>query len=142
MELDVLIVDDDREFREVLAERIRHRGCRADTAGSAAEALALVDRKEYDAVLLDLMMPGVGGIETLQAMRRRRPELQVILITGHPSLSKGVEALRMGAMDFVAKPVEMADVMEKIEAAGRRRRFLAGKRPSPGESSSSPNSGP
>lgn len=142
MELEVLIVDDDREFREAFAERIRIRGCRADTAGSAPEALALIDRKEYDAVLLDLMMPEVGGIETLQAMRRRRPELQIILITGHPSLTKGVEALRMGAMDFVAKPVEMADVMEKIEAAGRRRRFLAAKRPCGGGPSSSPNTAP
>ncbi len=129
MECAVLIVDDDREFLEVLAERIRNRGCRVDTAASAAEALELVERKEYDAVLLDLMMPGVGGIETLRAMRLKRPEIQVIFLTGHPSLSKGAEALRLGAMDFVAKPVELAEVMEKIEAAGRRR-FLAAKRAS------------
>lgn len=140
MGTEVLIVDDDRAFREVLAERLRNRGCGVDTVGSATEALALVDRKDYDAVLLDLMMPGVGGIETLEAMRRKRPEIQVILVTGHPSLSKGIEALRLGAMDFVAKPVELAEVMEKIEAAGRRRRFLAAKRASGPGSPSTPQS--
>ena len=100
----VLIVDDDKAFLQILAERMRNRGMDVTTAESAAVALRLLENESYDAVLLDLMMPEMGGIEALQIMRRKQPEIQVIFLTGHPSVSKGVEAMKLGAMDFIPKP--------------------------------------
>jgi DNA-binding NtrC family response regulator len=124
----VLIVDDDKAFLQILSERMQHRGMEVSTAESAAVALQLLEKESYDAVLLDLMMPEMGGIEALQIMRRKQPEIQVIFLTGHPSVSKGVEAMKLGAMDFIPKPVDMSELTEKIQAAKTRRMILVEKR--------------
>ena len=123
----VLIVDDDKAFLQILAERMRNRGMEVTTAESAAVALRLLESESYDAVLLDLMMPEMGGIEALQIMRRKQPEIQVIFLTGHPSVSKGVEAMKLGAMDFIPKPVDMAELTEKIKHAKVSRMILVEK---------------
>ncbi len=83
----VLIVDDDKAFLQILAERMQNRGMEVTTAESAAEALKMLEKESYDAVLLDLMMPEMGGIEALQVMRKKQPEVQVIFVTGHPSVT-------------------------------------------------------
>lgn len=123
----VLIVDDDKAFLQILAERMQNRGMEVTTAESAAVALRLLENESYDAVLLDLMMPEMGGIEALQIMRRKQPEIQVIFLTGHPSVSKGVEAMKLGAMDFIPKPVDMAELTEKIKHAKVSRMILVEK---------------
>jgi len=123
----VLIVDDDKAFLQILAERMQNRGMEVTTAESAAVALRLLENEAYDAVLLDLMMPEMGGIEALQIMRRKQPEIQVIFLTGHPSVSKGVEAMKLGAMDFIPKPVDMAELTEKIKHAKVSRMILVEK---------------
>ena len=124
----VLIVDDDKAFLQILAERMQNRGMEVSTAESAAEALKMLEKESYDAVLLDLMMPEMGGIEALQVMRKKQPEVQVIFVTGHPSVSKGVEAIKLGAMDFIPKPVDMAELTEKIHQAKAGRMILVEKR--------------
>jgi DNA-binding NtrC family response regulator len=124
----VLIVDDDKAFLQILAERMQNRGMEVSTAESAAEALKMLEKESYDAVLLDLMMPEMGGIEALQVMRKKQPEVQVIFVTGHPSVSKGVEAIKLGAMDFIPKPVDMAELTEKIHQAKASRMILVEKR--------------
>jgi DNA-binding NtrC family response regulator len=123
----VLIVDDDKAFLQILAERMQNRGMEVTTAESAAAALKLLEKESYDAVLLDLMMPEMGGIEALQIMRKKQPEIQVIFVTGHPSVSKGVEAMKLGAMDFIPKPVDMNDLTEKIQHAKASRMILVEK---------------
>ena len=123
----VLIVDDDKAFLQILAERMQNRGMEVTTAESAAVALQLLEKESYDAVLLDLMMPEMGGIEALQIMRRKQPEIQVIFLTGHPSVSKGVEAMKLGAMDFIPKPIDMAELTEKIKHAKVSRMILVEK---------------
>jgi DNA-binding NtrC family response regulator len=123
----VLIVDDDRAFLQILAERMQNRGMEVTTAESAAAALKLLEKESYDAVLLDLMMPEMGGIEALQIMRKKQPEIQVIFVTGHPSVSKGVEAIKLGAMDFIPKPVDMSELTEKIQHAKASRMILVEK---------------
>jgi DNA-binding NtrC family response regulator len=123
----VLIVDDDKAFLQILAERMQNRGMEVSTAESAAEALKLLEKESYDAVLLDLMMPEMGGIEALQIMRKKQPEIQVIFVTGHPSVSKGVEAIKLGAMDFIPKPVDMSELTEKIQHAKASRMILVEK---------------
>mgnify|MGYP001768361884 CR=1 FL=1 len=124
----VLIVDDDKAFLQILAERMQNRGMQVSTAESAAEALQLLEKESYDAVLLDLMMPEMGGIEALQIMRKKQPEIQVIFVTGHPSVSKGGEAITLGAMDFIPKPVDMNELTEKIHQAKAGRMILVEKR--------------
>jgi DNA-binding NtrC family response regulator len=124
----VLIVDDDKAFLAILAERMQNRGMEVSTAESAAAALQMLEKESYDAVLLDLMMPEMGGIEALQIMRKKQPEVQVIFVTGHPSVSKGVEAMKLGAMDFIPKPVDMNELTEKIKNAKASRMILVEKR--------------
>ena len=123
----VLIVDDDKAFLRILAERMQNRGMDVSTAESAAVALQMLENESYDAVLLDLMMPEMGGIEALQIMRRKQPEIQVIFLTGHPSVSKGVEAMKLGAMDFIPKPVDLIELTEKIKHAKVSRLILVEK---------------
>jgi DNA-binding NtrC family response regulator len=123
----VLIVDDDKEFLDILSERMRNRDMEVTTASSAKEALRLLESETFDAVLLDLMMPEMGGMEALQIMKRRQPEVQVIFLTGHPSVPKGVEAMKLGAMDFLTKPVDLAELSEKVKLAKGERMVLVEK---------------
>ena len=90
----VLLVDDEARFVEILAERLRVRGFTADTATSGEAALKLVQKKDFDAVLLDLSMPGMSGIEVLREMIKGKPALQVIILTGQGSIQATVEVMK------------------------------------------------
>ncbi len=124
----VLLVDDDPDFLDIMSERMRTRGMEVDTAASGKEALEKLEAQSYDAVLLDLMMPEMGGLEALQIIKEKKPEIQVILLTGHASVSKGVEAIKLGAMDFVLKPAKIEELTEKIKQASVGRMILVEKR--------------
>ncbi len=124
----VLLVDDDADFTDVVSERMESRGVGVDTAASGTEALEKVRDKSYDAIILDLAMPEMDGIETLKRLLADNPDLQVILLTGHATLAKGVEAIKLGAMDFLEKPAEIQKLMEKIEQAKANRMLLVEKR--------------
>ena len=113
----VLLVDDESEFLEVMQERLGSRGIDVDTSQSPDDAIAQISRESYDAVILDLQMPGMDGIEALKQMKAKRPELQIILLTGHGSVETGVEAIKLGAMDFIEKPADLATISEKIKKA-------------------------
>lgn len=113
----ILLVDDEKEFLDVMSERMKARGMDVTTAESAQEALQKVESGGYDAIVLDLMMPGVDGIETLKALKKSQPELQVILLSGQATLEKGVEAMKLGAMDFMEKPADLNELTEKIKTA-------------------------
>lgn len=113
----ILLVDDEREFIEALSERLEARGVRVETAGSGPEAIEKVKAGKFDAIILDLAMPGMDGIETLRVMQAGNHDLQVILLTGHATVEKSVEAMKLGAMDFLEKPVQIADLMAKIQEA-------------------------
>lgn len=124
----VLLVDDDAEFVRVLSERLRARDLDVEAAASGPEALEKVGDASYDAVLLDLAMPGMDGIETLKLLLRQRPDLQVVLLTGHATVSKGVEAMKLGAADFLEKPAELRTLLEAIERAKATRMLVAEER--------------
>jgi len=114
----VLIIDDEREFTEALSERMETRGIKAVTAATGAEALGIVDKEKFDAVILDMVMPGMDGIETLKRLLEKNPDLQIILLTGHATVQTSVEAIKLGAADFLEKPVDIKKLMEKIKEAG------------------------
>jgi DNA-binding NtrC family response regulator len=121
----VLIIDDEEEFANTLAERMRTRGLIADTVNSGEEAVKSAANALYDVAVLDLAMPGMDGIETLRRLLSIRPELQVILLTGHGTVGKSVEAVKSGAFEFLEKPVKFDDLLSKISEAKSRKSALA-----------------
>jgi len=123
----VLLVDDEEEFTETLAERMRTRGMEVSTTNSGADALELVDEESFDVVVLDLKMPGIDGIEALKRIKRRRPNIQVVLLTGHATVEKGVEAIKEGALEFLEKPVDLASLTEAIHRAKATKMVLVEK---------------
>lgn len=116
----VLIVDDEEDFARALAERMESRGFDVDTAFSGSEALEIAQSKPYDAVVLDLAMPGMDGIETLKGLLSINADLQVIILTGRATVSKGVEAVKEGAFEFLEKPVQLDNLVGKIDEARSR----------------------
>lgn len=113
----VLLVDDEPDFLEVMAERMTARGLEVTTAASAHEALQKIEQETFDAVILDLRMPEVDGLETLKIIKAKQPESQVILLTGQATVQDGIAAMKLGAMDFIEKPADMSVLMEKIHSA-------------------------
>jgi DNA-binding NtrC family response regulator len=124
----VLIVDDEKGFLDVLSERMQSRGMEVTTATSAKEALQKLEGQTFDAIVLDLMMPEMGGIEALQRIKDKSPDSEVILLTGQPSVSIGVEAMKLGASDFLIKPADINELTEKIKMAKAHRMILVEKK--------------
>jgi DNA-binding NtrC family response regulator len=123
----VLLVDDEPDFLDTLGERMRDRGMNVSTTTSAEEALRKVDTESYDAVVLDLMMPEMDGLELLRAIKKKKPELQVILLTGHARLDKGIEAMKLGAVDFLEKPANLKVLTQKIKEAQAQKMVIVEK---------------
>ena len=121
----VLLVDDEVEFVQTLAERMTARGLNVDTAHSGDVAIEKAAGTTYDAVVLDLAMPGMDGIETLRHLREAHPDLQIILLTGQGTIAKAVEATKLGAKDFLEKPADIKVLLEKIRSARAKRLELA-----------------
>jgi DNA-binding NtrC family response regulator len=119
----VLLVDDEEKFLDVLSQRLGTRGISADTATSGEDALVKIKNKQFDAIVLDVMMPGIGGIETLKRIRKQYPELQIIMLTGKGTIDKAVETMKEGAIDFLEKPADIDKLMDKIGEA-KKKKFL------------------
>ncbi len=124
----VLLVDDEQEFIDTLAERMRNRGMDVETATSPKKALQLVEEGSFDAVVLDLQMPEMDGLEALRILKEKRPDIQVILLTGHATVEKGIEAMKLGAMDLVEKPADLSVLTEKIQKAQAKKMILVEKK--------------
>lgn len=116
----VLLVDDEREFAAALTERLRLRGYEASASFTAAEALAAVAAAPPDVVLLDLSLPGVRGVELLMTLRQLLPHGEIILLSGHLDLAEKIEGVRIDAFGLLLKPVEMPELIAKLEAARAR----------------------
>lgn len=124
----VLLVDDEKEFLDSLAERMETRGMDVSKATSAIDALKKTEGESYDAIVLDLMMPGMDGLEMLKVLKKKRPEVQVILLTGHATVDKGIEAMKLGALDFLEKPADLSTLTKKIKEAQAKKMILVDKR--------------
>ena len=123
----VLLIDDEKDFLEVMSERMQNRDIDVTTASSAREALALVEKESYDAIILDLQMPEMDGLQALERLKAINPELQVILLTGHATVEKGVQAMKLGATDVLEKPADIQTLTEKIRKAHARKIILVEK---------------
>lgn len=120
----VLVVDDEVEFAEAIAERLRNRGYDVDTVNSGTGALAKIKERAYDAVLLDMAMPEMDGMETMKRMLEQEAGLQVIILTGYGSVERGVEAIKHGAADFVEKPADIETLVGKVDTAQEKREAI------------------
>ena len=117
--LKVLLVDDEEEFVSALAERLRLRGFDVETAGRGEDALRVMETRLPDVVVMDLMMPGLGGMETLRRIKAKHSGLGVILLTGHGGAKEGEEGVRSGAFDYLMKPLNIGELIDKIREAAR-----------------------
>ncbi len=117
----VLIVDDEEVFVEMLAERLEARGLEVDKAFDGEEALEKIKSKELDVVILDVLMPGKDGIEILREIKQVKPLTEVIMLTGHATVQTAIDGMKLGAYDYLLKPAETKDLLEKIQGAYRRK---------------------
>jgi len=113
----VLIVDDEKDFLDILSDRIRLRGMDVSTASSAEEALNMIETESYDVVIMDYMMPALDGFQALKLMKAKQPEMQIILLTGNVPGEKYTEAKALGALDVIEKPPDLRVLIQKIKKA-------------------------
>lgn len=117
--LKVLLVDDEEDYVRTMAERLLMREVGSHVALNGAQALAMLEEDLPDVMVLDLKMPGMGGMEVLERVKKSFPQVQVIIMTGHGSDREEVEARRLGAFDYLRKPLDINDLMECVRRAGR-----------------------
>jgi DNA-binding NtrC family response regulator len=117
MSAKVLLVDDEKDFLDIMAERMGARGMDVATAGSAEDALKMVNAESYDAVIMDLMMPEMDGLKALKLFKKLRPDLSIILLTANVPEEKCLEAIKLGAMAVIEKPADLNLLTQKIEEA-------------------------
>ncbi len=127
LKANILLVDDEEEFLKVLSQRLEGRGMKVDTSTTGESAIEKAKTKGFDAIVLDLAMPGVDGMETLRRIKSENPDLQIIMLTGHATVDKGVEAIKEGAVDFMEKPVDLNKLLNKIQEAKNKRVLLVEK---------------
>ncbi len=113
----VLLVDDEEEFVKTLAERLQLRGFKVQIATDGEGALHLFEAASPQLVVLDLMMPGIGGLEVLKQMKKLNLRIPVILLTGHGSTAEGIEGMQLGAFDYLMKPINIDHLIDKMDEA-------------------------
>jgi DNA-binding NtrC family response regulator len=118
----VLVVDDHASAREAVADVLRHAHYEVTACASAMEALAKLAGGKIDVVVTDLQMPGMNGIEFIREIERRRLDVQVLMITAHASVSSAVEAMRLGACDYIEKPFDVVALEKSVAQACERRK--------------------
>jgi len=117
----LLIIDDEVEFASTLCQRLHLRGIDSEDVHSGTEGLARLAEIAPDMVILDLKMPDMNGLDVLAGIKKHNPAIDVIVVTGHGSAAFGREAIEKGAFDYIMKPVELTDLLEKIKAAEKIR---------------------
>ena len=124
----ILLVDDEEDFIESLSARMEIRGIQVVTTTSGMEAIEAVEKENFDAVILDMMMPGIDGLETLKKMLSFDKDLQIIMLTGHATIKSSVEAMKAGAKDYLEKPADLDKLVELIKQAKIRRMMIREKK--------------
>jgi DNA-binding NtrC family response regulator len=119
----ILLVDDEEAFTRNMSKLLVRRGFRVSTADSGEAAVSAVEENEFDVVVLDLKMPGMGGIEALKIIKRKKPMVEVIILTGHGSVETGIEGMHHGAFDYAMKPIRIEELQEKIAEAYQRKKI-------------------
>lgn len=119
----ILIVDDERGIRETLSAVLRDEGFTADAVATGEECLKAIDRRAYSCVLLDVWLPGINGLETLRQMRESQCDAAVVIISGHGNIETAVRATKLGAFDFIEKPLSIEKTILTVRNALRQRQL-------------------
>ncbi|MBC8318494.1 MAG: response regulator [Desulfobulbaceae bacterium] len=117
VEIDVLVVDDEEDFASALTARLTLKGFNAKAVTSGEEALPAIANDPPHVVVLDLKMPDLGGLEVLEGIKSFAPNIEVIILTGHGSVANGIEGMERGAFDYIMKPVDLEEIIVKINEA-------------------------
>ncbi len=121
--IDLLVADDDADFRGTVVRRFRRRGFIVQEAQNGVEALDLLNKRNFDVALLDMMMPGLSGVEVLDRLAADSRDVQVILLTAQGTVDSAVKAMKLGAYDYLTKPFPLAELEVLIEKAWERSRL-------------------
>jgi len=113
----LLLVDDEESYVNVLSKRMTRRNFEVSSALSGAQAIRILRKQDFDAVVLDLKMEDMDGIEVLRIFRKMAPDLAVIMLTGHGSATAALQGMQEGAFDYLTKPCELDELLEKIAKA-------------------------
>lgn len=125
----ILVIDDEEIIRLGYARTLAGDHCKVELAWNGTEALSVLERHPFDVILLDLRMPGMDGMTVLKTIKERWPESEVIIITGYPSVETAKEAVRLGAYDYLTKPVDPDDVIHATKGAMRQKKWTLHKDP-------------
>jgi DNA-binding NtrC family response regulator len=125
----VLVVDDEEVVRIGYRRVLSADGFRVVAAGNGPEALDMMDGDTFDVVLLDMRMPGMDGLELLRAIKERWPQSEVVVVTGYPSIDAAKEAVKLGAYDYLAKPVVPEAVIRATTGAWMQKRWACSANP-------------
>ena len=117
----VLLVDDEKEFLDTLLERMKMRQVNVQGVYNGPEALKLLEQKPIDVVVLDVRIPGMDGIETLREIKKLHPLIEVIMLTGHADMEIAIQGMEMGAFDYLLKPIEIDELLYKIQDAFQKK---------------------
>ncbi|WP_243439623.1 response regulator [Fundidesulfovibrio soli] len=117
----LLLVDDEAEFIETLGKRLARRGLTVHLANSGQQALDIIGGNELDVVVLDVKMPGMDGIEALQKIKALKPDLEVLMLTAHANVEVAMRGMELGAFDYLMKPVELDELLYKIQDANKKK---------------------
>jgi DNA-binding NtrC family response regulator len=117
----VLLVDDEAEFLETLVKRLKKRNVNVTAVPCGEEALGLLEKEPVDVVVLDVKMPGIGGIETLRRIKKDHPMTEVIMLTGHANVEVAIQGMETGAFDYLMKPMDIDDLLYKLRDAHKKK---------------------
>ena len=111
----ILVVDDEEALRTVLSSELASEGYQVESAGDGDEAISIIEKKQFDLVLLDIKMPKVDGFEVLKFIKKSFPAIKVIMLTAFADLKNAIESKKLGAEDFISKPYDLVDLLTTIE---------------------------
>ncbi|MDP6446205.1 MAG: sigma 54-interacting transcriptional regulator, partial [Pirellulaceae bacterium] len=120
-EIEMLVVDDDDEFRDTLVRRFARVGFQVSDAADGEQALGMVQRREFDVAVFDMMMPGLSGVELLDKFKESHVDCEVILLTGKGTVETAVQAMKLGAFDYIQKPFPLKELETVVRRAHERR---------------------
>ncbi|HXI30973.1 MAG TPA: response regulator, partial [Vicinamibacterales bacterium] len=128
MKPSILIVDDEPGVRTALSGVLRDEGYDVEAVSSGEDCLERVTRAAFDLIVLDVWLPGMDGLATLARLRERQVDAQIVLISGHGNIESAVKAIKMGAYDFVEKPLKRMTIVKSVRKAAERQRLVAENR--------------
>ena len=120
-EVNVLLVDDEVDFAGTLTKRMNKRELKTSSVNSGEDALEFLRQHPADVVILDVKMPGIGGIQTLKEIKKQHPVIEVIMLTGHANIEVAIQGMEIGAFDYLMKPMAIDDLVYKIQDAYKKK---------------------